>query len=111
MKKIFIITLVTTLVITLIYGAYQSFQNNEPEQTGASRIDIAPPEYYTELNAIEKLNSELPLIVGGITITFDYSKGKYIVTSEPGIDTESEFLSWYATESYKLISRDRFLVK
>ncbi len=111
MKKLLVIIIGVAVIIAILYGSYQVIRNKEPKQTGGSRLDVAPPEYYTELKAMEKLNTELPLIVGSIKITLDYSQGKYIVSSEPGIDTESEFVNWYATEPYRLISRDRFLVK
>ncbi len=111
MKKLLVIILGFAVVIAVLYGSYQVIRNKEPKQTGGSRLDVAPPEYYTELKAMEKLNSELPLSVGSIEITFDYSQGKYIVTSDPGIDTESEFVNWYSSEPYRRISRDRFLVK
>ncbi|MBP9702141.1 hypothetical protein KBD69_00495 [Candidatus Woesebacteria bacterium] len=111
MKKLLVITVIVTVLVTTFIASYQAIRNAEPKQTGGNRLDIAPPEYYTELSAMEKLNSELPLSVDGITITFDYSQGKYVVTGDSGIDTASVFSSWHSADPYSMISIDRFIIK
>lgn len=110
MKKLTAIVLLV-IALFLIGLTISQRRDTEPKQTGGSKLDVAPPEYYTELKAIEKLNSELPLSSDGITITFDYSQGKYIVSGQPGIDTQSIFQDWHAIDPYSMIARDRFLVK
>ena len=103
--------IISTILLLALSTYFLLRLDNDPSQTGGDYPELIPAEYYSETTAMSQLNSELPLSVNGITITFDFSKGKYIVVGGPGLDAQAAFTKWHASKPYNAIPLERFQIK
>ncbi len=79
-------------------------------QTGAFDQEL-PLEEKILTDQKMKLKTNLPLILDGFRIEFDYSEDKFIVyLEEPKAANQVKFLNWLQ-ENYSAIPKDRFIFK
>lgn len=105
--------LLSTLGIILIGSGFYYYKFTQsikyPLTTGGDKPQNVPLDVNIEPDAMAKLGKLLPLQVEGFTITFNYSKGKYIVTKTNSQDIQHSFDEWYKTSGFNTIRKSRFL--